>query len=545
MSRTFCRLRRGAVSTVRCQVCTYLPSQLEIFTVQQLNILRAAGVVGGATLVSRILGYARDMVIAYFFGTAAAADAFFVAFRIPNLLRRLLAEGSLTVAFIPVFSEFLVKESKKDALEFANVVFTFLSIILAVLCCLGIAFSPLIIKIMAWGFTDDPSKFDLTVLLSRIMFPYIFFISIVALCMGILNSFKHFAAPALSPVLLNISMILSVIILMPYLAQPVLALAFGVIAGGILQVALQIPFLNKKGVKLQFNLNFSHPGLKRLLKLMIPAVFGAAVYQLNIMIITLIASFLPAGSVSYLYYSDRIFQFPLALFGLALATASLPAMSDLVAHNKMDELKNTLSYSLRMVLFITVPSMVGLILLRIPIVSILFQRGVFTENSTFLTAQALLFFSVGLWAVAGVRVVVNVFYALQDIWTPVKVASFSIACNLAFCLLFIKPLNHSGLALAVSLSSMVNLALLLVILRLRLGRLGIKSILYSLVKVVLSSIVMGGVVSYSYGIFSISGVVDLLISILLGIGAFTVCTYLLKCVELLSLWEFIRFGKNK
>jgi putative peptidoglycan lipid II flippase len=545
MSRTFCLPPRGVVSTLPGQGFNQPPSLLEKLPVQQRNILRAAGVVGSATLTSRIFGYVRDMVIAYFFGTASAADAFFVAFRIPNLFRRLFAEGSLTVAFIPIFFEYLVKESKKDALEFANIVFTFLSIILVVLCCLGVTFSPIIIKLMAWGFADDQSKFDLTVLLTRIMFPYIFFISLVALCMGILNSFKHFAAPALAPVLLNISMILSVVLLMPYLEQPVLALSFGVIAGGILQIALQLPFLRKKGVSLRFNFHFSHPGLKRLLKLMVPAVFGAAVYQLNIMIITLIASFLPAGSVSYLYYSDRIFQFPLALFGLALATASLPTMSDLVAHNRTDELKKTLSYSLRMVLFITVPSMIGLILLRIPIVSLLFQRGVFTENSTLLTAQALLFFSIGLWAVAGVRVVVNVFYALQDIWTPVKVATVSIAFNLALCLLLMKSMNHSGLALAVSLSAIVNLTLLLLILRVRLGRLGIKNILYSLGKVILASIVMGGVVYYSYGAFSISGVLPLVISIFLGITVFAVCAYLLRCEELLSFREHIKFQKDK
>ena len=512
---------------------------------QQHNIVKAAGVVGGATLASRILGYARDMVIAYFFGTAAAADAFFVAFRIPNLFRRLFAEGSLTVAFIPVFSEYLVKETKKDAFEFANVVFTFLSIILVALCCLGITFSPLIVKMMAWGFAEDKSKFDLTVLLTRIMFPYIFFISLEALCMGILNSLKHFAAPALAPVLLNFSMILSVVILMPYLSQPVLALAFGVIAGGVLQLALQIPFLRKKGFTLGFRLKFSHPGLMRLLKLMIPAVFGAAVYQFNIIIITLLASFLPAGSVSYLYYSDRVFQFPLALFGIALATASLPIMSDLVAHNKTDELKSTLSYALRMVLFITVPAMVGLALLRIPIVSLLFQRGVFTENSTLLTAQALFCFSVGLWAVAAVRVVVNVFYAMQDIWTPVKVAIVSIACNLVLSLLLMKLINHAGLALAVSLSSMINLILLLTILRIRLGRLGLKNIIYSLGKVVISSTFMGVVVYLSYYRFPFSGVTSLAVSILLGIIVFISCSYLLKCEELLSLLENSRLGKNK
>ena len=332
---------------------------------------------------------------------------------------------------------------------------------------------------------------------------------------------------------------------MPYLSQPVLALAFGVIAGGVLQLALQIPFLKKKGVTLGFCLKFSHPGLMRLLKLMIPAVFGAAVYQFNIIIITLLASFLPPGSVSYLYYSDRVFQFPLALFGIALATASLPTMSDLVAHNKTNELKSTLSYAMRMVLFITVPAMVGLALLRIPIVSLLFQRGVFTENSTFLTAQALFCFSVGLWAVAAVRVVVNVFYAMQDIWTPVKVAIVSIACNLVLSLLLMKLINHAGLALAVSLSSMINLILLLTILRIRLGSLGIKNIIYSLGKVVVASTVMGAVVYLSYYRFPFPDIVSLTVSILLGIIVFISCSYLLKCEELLSLLENSRLGKNK
>ncbi len=518
---------------------------------QPHRIFRAAGVVSSATLASRILGYARDMVIAYFFGTAAAADAFFVAFRIPNLLRRLFAEGSLTVAFIPIFSEYLHHESKKDALAFANAVFTFLSIILVLLCCLGITFAPFIVKVMAWGFIDDKNKFDLTGLLTRIMFPYIFFISLVALCMGILNALKHFAAPALAPVLLNLSIIASAVFVMPYLSQPVLALAFGVIAGGFLQLALQIPFLKQKGIALQSNFNFSHPGLRRLLKLMIPAVFGAAVYQLNIMIITLLASFLPAGSVSYLYYSDRIFQFPLALFGIALATASLPTMSDHVANNNIDDLKETLSYALRTVLFITIPAMVGLAVLRIPLVQLLFQRGVFTVAAAHLTAQSLFWFSVGLWAVAGVRVVVNVFYALQDIWTPVKVAFISIVCNLVLCVVLMKPMQHAGLALAVSLSSMINLIILLTILRIRLGRLNIRKLISSVGKVVFSSAVMGSAVYLSYYnsywtslSFPLSRVVSLITSILVGVGVFIFCSYVLKSPELLSLRESIKVGKR-
>ncbi len=515
------------------------------------GLVRTAGVVGFATLLSRILGYVRDMVIAYFFGTGDAADAFFVAFRIPNLLRRLFAEGSLTVAFIPIFTEYLVRESKKSAYEFSNAVFTLLSIVLVIFSCLGVICAPLIVKLMAWGFTGDASKFELTVLLTRIMFPYIFFISLVALCMGILNSLKHFVAPALAPVLLNLTLILSVIILMPYFSRPVLALAFGVIIGGFIQLALQIPFLKKKEVTLKFNFSFSHPGLRRLVKLMLPAVLGAAVYQINIVIITMIASFLPAGSVSYLYYSDRVFQFPLALFGIALATASLPAMSNQVAQNKMDDLRETLSHSLRLIFFITIPAMVGLAVLRVPIVRILFQRGEFSADATLLTAKALLWFVVGLWSVAGVRVVANVFYALQDIWTPVKVAVLSIICNLALCVLLMKPMQHAGLALAVSLSSMLNLMVLLVVLRMRLGRLGIKKVVFSSSKALCCSAVMGMVVYLTYHSefwaahqFPAHGVVVLAASIVSGVFVFFFFSYLLKSAELSSLWEGFKRGKN-
>ena len=511
------------------------------------KIVRAAGVVGIATLASRILGYVRDMVIAYFFGTAAAADAFFVAFRIPNLWRRLSAEGSLTVTFIPIYSEYLHQGSKKDAAEFANAVFTFLSIVLVILCCLGITFAPFMVKVMAWGFTGEKDKFDLTVLLTRIMFPYIFFISLVALCMGILNALKHFAAPALSPALLNLSIIASAVFVMPYLSRPVLALALGVIAGGFVQLVLQIPFLRQRGVELKSNFNFSHPGFRRLLKLMIPAVFGAAVYQLNIMIITLLASFLPAGSVSYLYYSDRIVQLPLSLFGLAIATASLPSMSDHVASNNMDDLKETLSYSLRTVFFITVPAMVGLLVLGLPLVQLLFQRGIFTDTAARLTAQSLFCFSVGLWAVAGVRVVVNVFYALQDIWTPVFVAAITIVCNLLLCLVLMKPLQHAGLALAVSLSSIINLIILLGILRARLGRLKIRKLLQSLARIAFSSGAMAIAVYLSFYSsywtltgFTLSRICALATSILVGVGVFTFSSYVLKSPELLTLWEGIR-----
>ncbi len=514
---------------------------------QSRGVVRAAGVVGSATLLSRILGYVRDMVIAYFFGTADAADAFFVAFRIPNLFRRLFAEGALTVAFVPLFTGYLVQDSRESADEFANVVFTFLSLVLVVFSLVGIVFSPFVVKVMAWGFTNEQSKFELTVLLTRIMFPYIFFVSLVALCMGILNALKHFAAPALSQVLLNLSMIASVVLFFSFFAQPVLALAYGVLVGGFLQLALQVPFLKHKGIQLTFRSHFSHPGLKKLARLMLPAALGAAVYQVNMMIITMLASFLPKGSVSYLYYADRVFEFPLSLFGIALSTAVLPAFSDHVAQNDQEGLKNTLAYSLRLVLFATIPAMVGLFVLSEPIVRLLFERGAFTEEATLLTAQALLCFTVGLWAVSGARIVVNIFYAFQDTWTPVKVTILTIIVNLVFSLLLMGPMKHAGLALAISLSSMVNLITLLAILRVRLGRLGMKKVGGSALRVLVSSAVMGVVVygTHRSGFWMTHYVpgheaVVLSVSICLGVVTFLICSLLLKCEEVHSLWESVR-----
>jgi putative peptidoglycan lipid II flippase len=268
------------------------------------KVVKAAGIVGAATMLSRIFGFIRDMVVAGFFGAAMITDAFFVAFRIPNLLRRLLAEGSLTVSFVPVFTEYLKNKTRDEALELADIAFTILSIILVIVSIMGVLFSPLIVTLMAPGFLKSPEQYALTVFLTRIMFPYIFFISLVALCMGILNSLRHFAAPALSPVVLNISMIVAALTLRDFFEEPIVALAIGVMVGGILQLAMQWPFLIKMGVRLKFHLNLKHEGLKRIGSLMLPAVFGAAIYQINIFIGTILASLLPGGSVSYLYYAD-------------------------------------------------------------------------------------------------------------------------------------------------------------------------------------------------------------------------------------------------
>src|SRR5512136_1328741 len=292
------------------------------------RVVRAAGVVGMATMLSRVFGFLRDMIVAGLFGAGLTTDAFFVAFRIPNLLRRLLAEGSLTVSFVPVFTEYLRNKTREEALELADITFTALSIILVAVSLLGVLFSPLIVTVMAPGFARMPAQYELAVFLTRLMFPYILLISLVALCMGILNSLRHFAAPALSPVVLNVAMILAALTLRGFFREPVVALAVGVMAGGVLQLAMQWPFLVRMGVRLKPNFNFHHPGIRRIGILLVPAAFGAAIYQINIFISTILASLLASGSVSYLYYADRVVELPLGVFAIAIGTATLPSSSE-------------------------------------------------------------------------------------------------------------------------------------------------------------------------------------------------------------------------
>ena len=422
------------------------------------RIAKAASTIGTGTLLSRILGFLRDMVIAQFFGAGMAADAFFVAFRIPNLWRRLVGEGSLTISFIPVYTEYLTQRSEEETREVTHIAFTIAGVVLLVLTLLGIFFSPILIRIIAPGFIKIPEKFQLTVTLNQIIFPYLFFMGLFALCMGILNSLRHFFAPAIAPIFLNISIIaFRPPLLSPFFEKPVMALAVGVLAGGVIQFLFQIPFLMKRGITFRFNFNFRHPAIKRIGSLMVPGLIGTAVYQLNVFIDTIFASFLPSGSVSYLFFADRLMEFPLGIFAIAIGMASLPSLSALASQGRMEELKETLSFTFRLVSFISIPAMVGLISLKTPIVHLLFQRGHFDYTATIMTAKALLCYSVGLWAIAGARTIVPAFYSLQDTWTPLKIALICLVANVVLNSILIFPLKHAGLALATSLSSILNL----------------------------------------------------------------------------------------
>ncbi len=460
------------------------------------NIARAAGILGSATMLSRIMGMVRDMVQARIFGAGLASDAFIAAFQIPNMLRRFFAEGALTSAFVPTFSATLSQQGEEKARELANTCFTLLTIVMAAIALLGMFFSPAIVGGMFPGFRGEPGKFELTVLLNRIMFPYAFFISLVALCMGILNTVRHFFTPAISTVFLNISMIVAALTLRGFFEAPITALAVGVLCGGCVQLLMQLPVLWKKGFPPRLNFNFSAPEIRRIALLMIPSVFGVGVYYLNITVSSILASLLPQGSVSFLYYAQRLFEFPQGIFTVSVAQAVLPSMSRQVAEGNSAGMKETLSFGIRLTLFITIPAMAGLIICSIPIFSLIFMGGAFDFSKVVNTAHALSYYSIGLTFVALTRVLAPVFYAMKDTRTPVITAFITFIINLGLSLLLMGPLKHGGLALATTLSALCNMVMLLWLLRRKIGPFGGRGMLRTALTSSSASIPMAGVVWY-------------------------------------------------
>jgi putative peptidoglycan lipid II flippase len=433
----------------------------------QKDVIKNASIVGAGTLVSRVAGLVRDQVTAYCFGAGPVADAFFVAFRIPNLLRRILAEGALTPAFVTVFTGRLLNLGKDSARTLFKGVWSLMTLVLGAITVLGIVFAPTIVRLIAPGFTENPEQFQLTVLLARILFPYILLITLTALAMGVLNSLGKFNIPALGPVFLNICMILGALLISPHLKTPILGLALGALLGGFCQLAIQLPGIVRAGISLGFTLNFKDPDILKVLKLMAPTALGAAAYQFSVFINTQLASLLAEGSVSYLYYADRLVQFPLGVFSLALATAILPAMARERALGNHEEFKKLFQRSLRLQFFITIPAMVGLMVMAEPLISLLFQRGSFDLKSTTETSLALLGYSLGLPFLSGASLAARAFYSLSDTKTPAKVASISLAFGLVLAVILLFPLKHMGLALASSMASLVNFTWLALILRKR------------------------------------------------------------------------------
>jgi putative peptidoglycan lipid II flippase len=405
--------------------------------------------------------------LANLFGANAAADAFYIAYRIPNLLRELFAEGSMSSAFIPVFTEYYSTRSKKEAWELASAAFTTLLTLVTVVTLLGILVAPSLVWLLAPGLHDDTAQLATTTLLTQIMFPYLLFVSLAALAMGILNALRSFAIPALAPVFFNVCVIVFALAISPLFEQPIVAVAIGIVVGGLAQFLMQLPGLHKKGFLLSWNFHPTHPGVKRMGVLLIPTLLGLAVTQINLTISTILASYFEGGP-TYLFYAMRLIQFPLGIFGVAMATAILPSLSSHAAKGAHDELRATVNFGLRMVFFIILPSMVGLMLLRTPIIHLFFEHGAFSALDTIGTASALLGFSVGLWAFASYRILAMAFYSLQDTRTPAAVAIISVGINIGLSLWLMTLLAHAGLALAAGLAAIGHTCILAIILGKRL-----------------------------------------------------------------------------
>ena len=457
------------------------------------HILKSASIISLVTIVSRVLGYVRDQRITLLLGTTLSADAYVLAYRIPNLFRRLVAEGSMTASFIPVFSSYMQEKGKEEVWDFANKLFWTLALVAAVITVLGMVFSPTVVQL----FSGANVARDMAVDLNRIIFPYLFFIALAALAMGILNCFHIFGLPAATPVVLNIAAILfSIGIVWHHFKDAATSLAVGVLVGGVLQFLIQVPTLVQKGMNFSFGISFKHPAIQEVARLMLPRLFGIGIGQINLLIDTKFATAakMPAGSLAALYVADRVMELVLGGYAIAVATAILPMMSHQAAAKDYESLKKTLSFSVRIVAFITIPAALGLMVLREPIIRVLFQHGQFVAASTRLTARALLYYAIGLPALATVKLVVPAFYSTRDTKTPVIVASISLVINIVLNILFLQVffnrVQNGGPALATALATFFDFFALLIIFRLRYGSMGIMETMRSFAKISLCSGIM-------------------------------------------------------
>lgn len=422
-----------------------------------MNLLKTLAKISGMTTISRILGFVRDTVTAQMFGSSAATDAFFVAFKLPNLLRRIFAEGAFSQAFVPILAEYKNTQGQPETVNFARYVAGLLAFVLFWVTILGILAAPIVIRITAPGFAAEPDKFALSAKLLRITFPYIFLISLSSFVGSILNTYNRFTIPAFTPVFLNLSMIACALFISPYFKEPVTALAIGVLIGGVLQLSFQLPFLRKIGFFRLPKLDFKHAGARRVLKQMLPAILGVSVAQISLVINNIFASFLPTGSVSWLYYADRLMELPTGILGAALGTMLLPTLSRHAAD------KNSDSFSSLLVL--ALPAAVGLAAVSLPLISTLFAYREFTAHDAMMTQKALMAYSAGLIGLIMVKVLAPGFYARQDIKTPVKVAIVTLIFTQCMNLALVWHFKHAGLAMAIASGACLNALILYILLR--------------------------------------------------------------------------------
>ncbi len=507
------------------------------------GLVRSTGIVTLNTLLSRILGFVRDVLIAYFFEINHSVDGFFIAFRIPNLFRRLVAEGSLTISFIPVYTEYLEKKTKEEALELAQKTFSLLLIVLTFLVAAGIIFSPQIVRLFAWGI-KDAEILNLTTSMNRYLFIYLFEVGIVAFAMGYLNSHRHFFAPAFSPVLLNIGFIVGALFFRKFFKEELWGLVAGVLLGGFLQMLLQIPFMHKEGFRLKFSIDLKHSGIQKIFKMIVPALFGIAVYQINILISTIYASTCEEGSVSYLYYCDRLTELVLGIFIISIGNVILPEMSKCSANDNVDRLKVLFSKSISASLILAIPAAFILFAAGYQIVSLLFMRGSFTHEDVMKTSQALKYAAFIIPSLAVLRITTPTFYSLKDTLTPVLTSCAALLSH-ATLGYYLKntSMSFAGLSLSLSIAAFLQTALLVYFLRRKLGQINLKYIAVSTVKITAASLAMTAValkiisfINWETANFMYRlGNMSLMIASA-GITYFAVC-YILKLPEILIIKE--------
>ena len=462
------------------------------------GLARSAAVIGVATMTSRVLGLVRDQALAYFFGAGNAMDAFYVAFRIPNVMRDLFAEGAMSAAFIPTFTRRLATEGRDAAWRLGTQLITALIVITGGLALAGIIFAEPLTRLVAADFAEEPGKFELTVEMTRVMFPFLPLIAVAAACMGMLNSLHRFFAPAVSPAMFNVSLILSIVVLAPQMPraglEPIMAIPFGVLMGGVGQIAAQYWVLRREGFRYRVRLDRTDRGLRDLLALMGPGTIAGAALQLNLLVNTILATSLGTGAVSWLTYAFRLMYLPIGVFGVSIATAALPVLSRHAARDELHQVRETISHGLRLMLMLMVPATVGLIVLAVPIVRLIFERGSFTPADTQATALALACYAPGIVGYSAVRLAVPSFYALGTSLTPALVSIGSVGLNIVLNLVLVRVMGYQGLALGTAIAALSNAALLLAILRQRLDGLEGARIANSFARITVAATVMGAAV---------------------------------------------------
>ena len=527
---------------------------------QHHKIAKSVSIISFATMTSRVLGYVRDGLFASLFGAGVISDAFLVAYRIPNLLRDLLAEGALSSAFIPVFTEYLTKEGKVSAWRLANLLINLMLIILSAIVISGIVLSPYLVHILQWNLSGQ--AFDLTVRLTRTVFPFIAFMALAALLMGILNSHQDFTVSAFAPALLNVMMIITGIFICPLFGsmpeKQVVGWAIGALAGGMAQFFVQIPAVIKKGWIYKPILDLKDRGVRKILTLMTPAVFAQSVTQINIIVVnTIMAGLLGKAAITYLYYGNRLMQLPLGVFAVAIATATLPVISRNITQGETAEAIKNYSFALRLAFFIAIPATVGMVVLSMPINCLLFQYGKFALTDAQATAKTAVLFSLGLFAFSGVKITVPIFYALNDSKTPVKIGLLTVASNILLGLLLMSRMSYFGLALSTSLSAMLNFFLLTWFLRKKLGSIKGAEVLNSVIRITAAALVMAAVCWFVYHSVhnhissrshlsaKVLQLIEVSSGIFISIAAFLAACWLLKVRELRLLFQMISSGRTR